>query len=147
MNVSPKIIFSKYAHGSISQPENQVDIGKLSRVEKEVVSRFLPLVEYLILKKLALQFDGRPFSDIVVLMDMPGLRLPSQLQSLLLEYVRSVMREENEYIQFILVTRSSLLRGKATSEELFMLKPSEQLVEDSNQLMKVSDAKMFLMHF
>jgi ABC-type phosphonate transport system ATPase subunit len=91
--------------------------------------------------------DGNPFSDIVVLMDTPCLTLPSQLQSLFLEYVRSVVREENENIQFIIVTSSSALIDKATSEELFMLMPSEQLAKDSNQLVKVSDANMFLIHF
>jgi hypothetical protein len=34
---------------------------------------------------------------------------------------------------------------KATSEELFMLLPSQQLAEGSNQLVKVSDGNMCLM--
>jgi hypothetical protein len=38
------------------------------------------------------------FSDTDGLMDMPGLYLPPQSQSRLLEYVRSVVREENENI-------------------------------------------------
>ena len=144
---SPKCIFSKDIHHSIYHPPNQVDIDKLSRGEIEVISQFLPLVEHQILRKLVPQSDRSSFSDIVVLMDMPGLRLPSQLQSRLLEYVRSVVREENENIQFIIVTNSSALIDKATSEELFMLMPSEYLAGDSNQLVKVSDANMFLMHF
>lgn len=144
---SPKCIFSKDIHHSIYHSSNQVDIDKLSRVETEVISQFLPLVEYQILRKLAPQSDRSPFSDIVVLMDTPGLRLPSPLQSLLLEYVRSVVIEENGNIQFIVVTNSSALIDKATSEELFMLMPSEYLAGDSNQLVKVSDANMFLMHF
>jgi len=85
------------------------------------------------------------FSDIVVLMDMPDIHLPSQLQSRLLEYVRCVVREENENIQFIIVTNSSALIDKATAEELFMLMPSQQLAEGSNQFVKVSDANMCLM--
>lgn len=144
---SPKIIFSKYAYSSISHSPNQVDIDKLTSVEVEVISQFLPLVEYQILRKLASRSGGNPFLDIVILMDTPCLTLPSQLQSLFLEYVRSVVREENENIQFIIVTSSSVLIDKASSEELFMLMPSEQLAKDSNQLVKVSDANMFLMHF
>jgi gluconate kinase len=53
---------------------------------------------------------------------------------------RSIIREENENIQFIFVTSSSALIDKATTEELFMLMPSQQLTESSNQLVKVSDA-------
>jgi hypothetical protein len=79
-------------------------------------------------------------------MDMPGARLPSQLQSLLLEYIRSVVREEDERIQFIIVTSRSDLFDKATSEERFMLLPSEHLAKDSNQLVKVSYEQMYLMH-
>jgi hypothetical protein len=40
----------------------------------------------------------------------------------------------NENVQFIIVTNSSALIDKATAEELFMLMPSEQLAEGSNQL-------------
>jgi hypothetical protein len=78
-------------------------------------------------------------------MDMLDLHLPSQSQSRLLEYLRSVLREENENIQFIIVTSSFALIEKDTTEELFMLMPSQQLAEGSNQLMKVSDANACLM--
>ncbi len=43
------------------------------RGEIGVISQFLPLVECQILRKLTPQSDGSSFSDIVVLMDMPGL--------------------------------------------------------------------------
>ncbi|PWU80991.1 MAG: hypothetical protein DLM72_09210 [Candidatus Nitrosopolaris wilkensis] len=78
-------------------------------------------------------------------MDMLDLHLPSQSQSRLLEYVRSVLREENENIQFIIVTSSFALIEKDTTEELFMLMPSQQLAEGSDQLVKVSDANACLM--
>lgn len=143
---SPKCIFSKYTQGGISHPQNQVDIDKLSRGEIGVISQFLQLVDHQILRKLVPMSDGCSFSDIVVLMDMPNLRLPPQSQSKLLEYLRST-RDENENIQFIIVTSSSALIDKATSEELFMLVPSQQLAEGSNQLVKVSDSNMCLAHF
>ncbi|HET7149017.1 MAG TPA: hypothetical protein VFI73_11015 [Candidatus Nitrosopolaris sp.] len=60
-------------------------------------------------------------------------------------YVRSVVKEANEDIQFIIVTSSSALIDKANVEELFLLMPSEQLAEGSNQLIKVSDATMCTM--
>ncbi len=105
----------------MSYPQNEVDIDELSRGEIGVISQFLPLVEHQILRKLVRRSD-ESLSDIVVLMDMPGLYLPPQLQSRLLEYFRSVVREENENIQFIIVTSSAALIDKANAEELFLLK-------------------------
>ncbi|MDQ6862717.1 MAG: ATP-binding protein [Thermoproteota archaeon] len=127
----PKCIFSKYTHSGISHSPNQVDIHKLSRGEIRVISQFLPLAEHRILRKLVPRSDRISFSDIVVLMDMPDLHLPSQLQSRLIEYFRSIVREENEKIQFIIVTNSSALIDKSTAEE-FKLMPSRQLDEGSN---------------
>jgi hypothetical protein len=140
---TPKCIFSKDTQSGISHSPNQVDIDKLSRGELGVIAQFLPLVEQQILRKLIQRSDESSFSDIVVLMDMPGIYLPPQLQSRLLEYVRFVVKE-NESIQFIIVTNSSALIDKATAEELFILMPSQQLAEGSNQLVKVSDTNMFV---
>jgi len=61
-------------------------------------------------------------------------------------HVRSVVREENENLQFIIVTNSSALKDKATAEELFMLMPSEQLDEGSNHLLKPYAGGMCLPH-
>ncbi|MFZ0893492.1 MAG: hypothetical protein WAZ77_03220 [Candidatus Nitrosopolaris sp.] len=72
---------------------------------------------------------------------MPDLHLLPQSQSRLLDYIRSVVREDNENVQFIIVTNSSTFMDKVTAEELFMLMPSE-LAESSNQLVKLSDATM-----
>jgi predicted ATP-dependent endonuclease of OLD family len=135
---SPKCIFSKDTQSGISHPHTHVDINELSRGEIEVISQFLPLVEHQILRKLIPHSDGRSFSDIVVLMDMPGLYLQPQSQSRLLEYFRSIVRKENENIQVIIVTSSSNLIEKATTEELFMLMPPQP--EGTNQLVKVVDA-------
>jgi hypothetical protein len=52
-----------------------------------------------------------------------------------------VVKEENENIQFIIVTCSSALKDKANAEELFMLMPSQQLADGSNQLVNVSYAR------
>jgi hypothetical protein len=73
---------------------------------------------------------------------MPDMYLQPRLQSRLLDYIRSVVKEENENIQFIIVTCSSALKDKATPEELFMLMPSQQLAEGSNQLVKPYDVGM-----
>ncbi len=114
-------------------------------MEIEVISQFLPLVEHQILRNLVPRSDGRSFSHIVVLTDMPGLYLQPQLQSRLLEYVRSVVREENKNIPFMIETNSSALIDKTTTEELFMLMPSQQLAEGCIQIVKVSDANMCTM--
>ncbi|HET7147147.1 MAG TPA: hypothetical protein VFI73_01495 [Candidatus Nitrosopolaris sp.] len=144
---SPKCIFNKDTQSGFSHPTNHVDIDKLSRGEIEVICQFLPLVEHQILRKLVPRSDERPISNIVVLMDMPGLYLQPQLQSRLIDYVRSVVKEENENIQFIIVTNSSALIDKATTEELFMLMPSQQVADRYNQLLKISDPNMCLVRF
>jgi predicted ATP-dependent endonuclease of OLD family len=144
---SPKCIFSKDTPSSISYSPNHVDIDKLNRGEIEVISQFLSLVEHQILRKLVPRSDRRSFSDIVVLMDMPDLHLPPQSQSRLLEYFRTVVQEEDGNIQFIIVTNSSALIDKATTEELLMLMPSQQLAEGSNQSVKTSDANACLVRF
>jgi predicted ATP-dependent endonuclease of OLD family len=64
-------------------------------------------------------------------MDMPGIYLQPQTQSSLLDYFRSVVKE-NENIQFIIVTNSADLIDKATNEELFALMPPQP--EGTNQL-------------
>jgi predicted ATP-dependent endonuclease of OLD family len=137
---SPQCIFSKDT--LIGQPPTQMELDKLSRAEIGVISQFLPLVEHQILRKLVRRSDASFCSDIVVLMDMPGLYLQPQLQSRLLDYIRSVVKEESENIQFIIVTNSSALVDRATPEELFMLISSQQLADGFNQLLKVSDANM-----
>jgi hypothetical protein len=53
-----------------------------------------------------------------------------------------VVREGNENIQFIIVTNSSDLIDKATTEELFKLMSSQLLAEGYNQLIKASDRNM-----
>jgi hypothetical protein len=140
----PKCIFSQDTHIGISHPQNQVDIDELTRGEIGVISQFLPLVEHQILRKLVRRSDASSCSGIVVLMDMPGLYLPPQLQSRLLEYVRSIVKEEYESIQFIIVTSSTALIDKANAEELFSLMSSQLLPEGSNQLVNVSYAKRCL---
>ena len=77
-------------------------------------------------------------------MDVPNLLVPPQLLAASLEHLRSTVREENENIQFIFVTSSFDLIHIANTDEVFMLMPSQQLAECSNQLVKVFDANMRL---
>jgi len=145
---SPKCTFNR-AHGQNdpSSTWTAVDTDKLSQAEIDVISLFFPLLEHQIQRRLVPRLEVRSVTDhddIVVLMDIPNLLVP--LQADLLEYIRSIIREENEEsIQFIIVTSSSALIDKAKPEELFMLMPSQQLAEGSNQLVKVSDGNLCLM--
>ena len=91
---------------------------------KRFINRHKSICEYCNIKNKA---------DELACTTLSSLYLHPQLQSRVLEYVRSVAREENENIQVIIVTNSSALIDKATTEELFMLMPSQQLAEGSNQ--------------
>jgi hypothetical protein len=137
---SPKCIFSKDTHIDISHPQNQVDIHELSRGKIGVISQFLPLVEHQILRKLLQRSDERSLPDIVVLMNMPGLYFQPHSQSRVQEYSRSVVKEENENSQFIIVTNSSPLIDKANAKELFMLMSSQQLAEMEGTRWKLGTA-------
>jgi hypothetical protein len=68
---------------TFGHPPEQVDIDKVSRGEIRAIAQFLPLVEHQILRKLLPEFDGSPFSNIVVLMDMPGLPILTSILNLL----------------------------------------------------------------
>lgn len=144
---SPKCTFYR-AHGqNDSSTWTAVDTDKLSQEEIDVISLFFPLLEHQIQRRLVPRVEVRSVTDnddIVVLMDIPNLLV--SLLADLLEYIRSIIREENEEsIQFIIVTSSSALIDKAKPEELFMLMPSQELAEGSNQLVKVSDGNLCLM--
>jgi predicted ATP-dependent endonuclease of OLD family len=135
---SPKCIFNR-TRNDTSSTSSEVDIDKLSRLEIDVILLFLPLLEHQIRRRLVPRIEGRSKSDhddIVVLMDIPNLLVPPQLQAALLEHFRSIVRQENENIQFIIVTSSSILIDKATTEEAFKLMPSQQLAQGCNQLVK-----------
>jgi hypothetical protein len=144
---SSKCIFNRMQN-DISRIWGEVDIDNLSRLEIDVILLFLPLLEHQIRRRLGPRFEGRSksdYDDIAVLMDIPNLLVTPQLKAALLEHFRSIVRQENENIQFIIVTSSSALINKATTEEGFMLMPSQQLAQGCNQLVKASDGNMCLM--
>lgn len=114
----------------------------------EVISLFLRLLDHKIQRKLNSQPEVGLKSDrhdTVVLIDLPNLLLPREIQSQLLEYFRFIAKEKNENIQFIIVTDSRALIDKAYAEgELFMMMPAEQVEGGANQLVKVNDTNMCL---
>jgi hypothetical protein len=63
----------------ISRTFSEVDIDKLSRLEIEVISLFLPLLDHQIQRRLVPRIEGTSkydYDDIVVLIDIPNLLAP-----------------------------------------------------------------------
>ncbi len=71
-----------------------------------------------------------------ILMDEPELHLHPVLQGKILDYIRTISVKEN--IQFILATHSPTLVEHANSEELFLLRPTELVDGDHNQLIRIA---------
>ncbi len=103
-----------------------VDIDDLSSGEKAVIQLFFPLVEHHITERLAaIRKSAAPASSgsLAVLMDEPELHLHPNLQGKVLDYIRQLSLEED--VQFILATHSPSMVEQATSDELFLLRPTE----------------------
>src|SRR5258708_3616990 len=67
------------------------------------------------------------------------------LQAKILEYIRKVALEDK--VQFILATHSPTIVEQANSSELFLLRPSELVLADDNQLVQIAsdDDRLALM--
>lgn len=127
-----KILFSTIFTNEI------VDIDNLSSGEKEVISIFLPLLEYEMENILKNSFEGNESSshnedDITMLIDEPDLHIHPSLQMKMLEYMRKKANEDN--IQFIIATHSPVFINNATNDELYALVPPSG--ENENQLRQV----------
>lgn len=116
-----------------------VDIDELSSGEKSIIQLFFPLIENRI-QALIDEIKGAQTNvaeeNVCVLMDEPELHLHPVLQGKILDYIRAISIREK--VQFILATHSPTLVEHANSEELFLLRPSELVDGDHNQLMKIA---------
>lgn len=116
-----------------------VDIDDLSSGEKSIIQLFFPLIENRI-QSLIDEIKGSKTKiaeeNVCVLMDEPELHLHPVLQGKILDYIRTISIRES--VQFVLATHSPTLVEHANSEELFLLRPSELVDGDHNQLMKVA---------
>lgn len=130
----------------------QVDIDDLSSGEKAIIQLFFPLIENRIQTLLERSkgadenTDEAPTTEeVCVLMDEPELHLHPNLQGKILDYIRNLAIRE--HVQFVLATHSPTIVEQATSDELYLLRPSETVAQDANQLSKIAsdDERLALM--
>lgn len=125
---------------NVHNKDVQVDIDDLSSGEKAVIQLFFPLVEHRVNQNLA-KMRGTELSpsqgSVAVLMDEPELHLHPNLQAKILDYMRGLSIRDG--VQFILATHSPSMVEHASNEELYLLRPSELLNHDSNQLVRIAD--------
>ena len=118
----------------------EVDLDDLSSGEKAVVRLFFPLIENRIQRRVERARGSDPQEEneeICVLLDEPELHLHPNLQLKVLDYIRVLAARDN--VQFVLATHSPTIVEHATSDELFLLRPSELLGEDQNQLVRIAN--------
>ena len=118
----------------------EVDLDDLSSGEKAVVRLFFPLIENRIQRRVERARGSDPEEEneeICVLLDEPELHLHPNLQLKVLDYIRVLAARDN--VQFVLATHSPTIVEHATSDELFLLRPSELLGQDQNQLVRIAN--------
>jgi hypothetical protein len=124
---------------SVRGSETPIDIDDLSSGEKSIIQLFFPLVEHrvrAILQKLKGD-EGTPVQTaLCALIDEPELHLHPNLQTKILDYLRTLSSRENA--QFIIATHSPTIVENANSDELYLLRPAELVTPDENQLEAVS---------
>lgn len=125
---------------NVHNKDVQVDIDDLSSGEKAVIQLFFPLVEHRVNQNLA-KMRGTELTSsqgsVAVLMDEPELHLHPNLQAKILDYMRGLSIREG--VQFILATHSPSMVEHASNDELYLLRPSELLDHDINQLVRIAD--------
>jgi ABC-type cobalamin/Fe3+-siderophores transport system ATPase subunit len=121
----------------ITDPTLQFDIDDLSSGEKAAIALFLPFIEKqaLALANSAEQGD-QGVVPLAVLVDEPEIHLHPLLQLNVLDYMRSLARDEEA--QFIFTTHSPTMLDALTEDELWLLSPAA-LVQD-NQLVRLTNS-------
>ncbi|MGP1352696.1 MAG: AAA family ATPase [Parasphingopyxis sp.] len=118
----------------------EIDFDDLSSGEKSIIQLFLPLIEDKVRRRLSefsKSYPSVPKTPRPVIIDEPELHLHPNLQELLLAYMRE-MAATGLY-QFIISSHSQNLVEAANAEELFLLKPVNQVAEGENQLIRIAD--------
>ena len=130
----------------------QVDIDDLSSGEKAIIQLFFPLIENRIQSRIEQSktanksaTENQVSEQVCVLMDEPELHLHPNLQGKILSYLRNLA--VREHVQFILATHSQTIVEQASSDELFLLRPTEMVRADEDQLTRIAsgDEKLELM--
>ena len=116
-----------------------VDLDDLSSGEKSIVQMFYPLIEREIkalVKDIELVSAPAARPEICVLIDEPELHLHPNLQLKVLDYLRVITSKQP--VQVIVATHSPTVAEAASFEELFLLRPTELVGSDENQLVRVA---------
>jgi len=116
-----------------------VDLDDLSSGEKSIVQMFYPLIEREIkalIKDIELVSAPAARPEICVLIDEPELHLHPNLQLKVLDYLRVITSKQP--VQVIVATHSPTVAEAASFEELFLLRPTELVSSDENQLVRVA---------
>jgi hypothetical protein len=116
-----------------------VDLDELSSGEKSIIQMFYPLVEREI-KSFVKEIDAGPQNtdrpEVCVLIDEPELHLHPNLQFKVLDYLRVLTSRQKT--QVIVATHSPTIVEGATFDELFLLRPSELVQPEDNQLVQIA---------
>ena len=137
---------------NVHEKNIKVDIDDLSSGEKAIIHLFFPLIENRI--QSLIEFSKgeigstsvrQSTEQVCVLMDEPELHLHPNLQGKILDYLRNLAVIED--VQFVLATHSPTIVDLASSDELFLLRPSEMAGANENQLIQIAsdDEKLELM--
>lgn len=117
-----------------------IDIDDLSSGEKSIIQLFYPLLESRVRDHIeGLKTSGAQPAErreIAVIIDEPELHLHPNLQTKVLAYIRKASLDGQT--QFILATHSPTMVEYATSQELFLLRPSELVSPNVNQLIQIA---------
>ncbi|MEX2490423.1 MAG: AAA family ATPase [Nitrospirales bacterium] len=116
-----------------------VDLDDLSSGEKSIVQMFYPLIEREIkalIKDIELVAPPPARPELCVLIDEPELHLHPNLQLKVLDYLRVITSKQP--VQVIVATHSPTVAEAASFEELFLLRPTELVGSDENQLVRVA---------
>ena len=116
-----------------------IDLDDLSSGEKSIIHLFYPLVEHRV-RRILDQLKGETVPSqaepLCVLIDEPELHLHPNLQGRVLDYLRTLSGRENA--QFIIATHSPTIVENANSEELYLLRPTEMVAKNQNQLVRIA---------
>jgi len=112
------------------------DIDELSSGEKAAIALFLPFIEREVKVLSGEQGEMREgLVPVTLLLDEPELHLHPILQLNVLEYMRTLARDDRA--QFIFTVHSPSLLDALTKDELFLLSPTDLAVD--NQLSRLVD--------
>jgi predicted ATPase len=123
----------------VSRREVLVDLDDLSSGEKAVIQLFYPLVETrmtAILDRMAGRAPASASGEICMLIDEPELHLHPNLQVKVVDYLRRL--SVGGQIQIVIATQSSTIVEAASYEELYLLRPADEVKEGTNQITQVA---------